>query len=160
MLKLAEKSIFKVEHFLTAIFFKNDSRYAIVQWYEMELLIGHTHTLLYFIFGRIFRILCFSARAVLGLCLFEHFDLASDTSQSELKVESAAVGYTWPLHPTRQLAAFPHKRRTASLETWVWECLRGSCVRRQNNCFFFQLLVQKHKIFIIKVVSKVSFSCG
>ena len=56
MLKLAEKSIFKVEHFLTAIFFKNDSRYAIVQWYEMELLIGHTHILFYFIFGRIFRI--------------------------------------------------------------------------------------------------------
>ena len=114
--------------------------------------------------------LYFSARAVLGLCLFEHFDPASDTtratpanhyaSQSELKVESAAGGYTWPLHPTRQLAAFPHKRRKASLETCVWECLRGSCVRRQNNCFIFQLLVQKHKIFIIKVVSKVSCTCG
>ena len=81
MLKLAEKSIFKVEHFLTGIFFLNDSRYSIVQWYEMELLIGHTHILFYFIVGRIFRIF-FSARAVLGLCLFEHFDPATDTTRA------------------------------------------------------------------------------
>ena len=70
MLKLAEKSIFKVEHFLTAIFLKNDSRYAIVQWYEMELLIGHTHILFYFIFGRIFRIFVFFSQSCFGIVSF------------------------------------------------------------------------------------------
>ena len=59
-----------------------DNIYAIVQWYEMELLIGHTHILFYFIVGRNFRIFYFSARAVLGLCLFEHFDPASDTTRA------------------------------------------------------------------------------